>query len=363
VFGLIWATALRGAPRPTGKALSSENFWIVSGHGIALAGAWIVHHRVEFLAATLLLVPLLVVRDRRYAVAASLAAGALAVSALPGMTLLLSDVIGNGQTRRVWAGIPWEYLPALVLAWLAVRERGGRLAAVAAVLAASSIAIQHWSILWGGGLTLVTCTAAAVATGFVLWRLARPQVAQLRPVDAAPLVPALLLSAALLAGGLSSYGRAVASTLVHGAPEPGLHHRLTPGLIDWMRAHDSAPFPVVLAPVRAGPDDRFTGLAFQLIGEADVYAVALPAARTRAEPLSHPVARRHDVATFFDPASSDAQRMAILDRYGADYVMVDVARTPAFAHAIEGLPSLSRVYEDGVARPGFGRFEVFRVIR
>jgi hypothetical protein len=128
-----------------------------------------------------------------------------------------------------------------------------------------------------------------------------------------------------------------------------------------MRDHDSAPFPVVLAPLRAGPDDRFTGLAFQLIGEADVYAVGLPEARTRAEPRSDPVARRRDVATFFDPAGADADRLKILDRYGVDYVIVDVARTPEFAQAIAGLAQLTRVYEDRGTRPGFGRFEVFRV--
>jgi hypothetical protein len=143
---------------------------------------------------------LLVVRDRRYAFAASLAAGALALSALPGMTLLLSDVIGNGQTRRVWAGIPWEYLPALVFAWVAVRERGGRLAAVAAVLAASSIAVQHWSILWGGGLTLVTCRRQ-------LWPQAscsgvRPARSTASAGRRGAARPGAALSAALLAGGL-----------------------------------------------------------------------------------------------------------------------------------------------------------------
>ncbi|MDX6495291.1 MAG: hypothetical protein QOE17_1277, partial [Gaiellales bacterium] len=65
VFGLIWASALRGAPRTSGKALSPENFWIVSGHGLALTGDWIAQHRVEFLAAVLLVVPMLVIRDRR----------------------------------------------------------------------------------------------------------------------------------------------------------------------------------------------------------------------------------------------------------------------------------------------------------
>jgi uncharacterized membrane protein len=149
---------------------------------------------------------------------------------------------------------------------------------------------------------------------------------------------------------------------VHGAPPPQLRHRLTAGVIDWMRDHD-APFPVVMAPLRTGPSDRFTGLAFQLIGQADVYAVALPEARTRAEPRSGPVARRRDVSAFFDAAGSDSARQAILDRYGVSYVIVDVARTPGFAQAVAGLPSLSRVYQDAATRPGFGRFEVYQVNR
>jgi hypothetical protein len=362
VFGLIWAASLRGAPRGSGKALSSENFWIVSGHGLALTGTWIIQHRVEFLAATLLIVPLLFIRDRRYAFAASMAAGALALAALPGAAALLSEVIGNGQTRRVWGGIPWFYLPALAATLLAARERGRRLAAAALVLAAVSIAVQRWHALWGSGLTVVTSGVAVAATAVLVCRLVRPRAAQLRPVDAAPVVPALVLSVALLAGGLTSAGHAAASTLVHGGTAP-LRHRLTPGLIAWMRDHDSAPFPVVLAPVRAGPSDLFTGIAFQLIGQADVYAVGLPQARTRAEPRSNPVARRRDVATFFDPDGSDAERVRILDRYGVDYVIVDVARTPQFAQAIAGLAQLTRVYEDRGTRPGFGRFEVFQVNR
>ena len=94
-----------------------------------------------------------------------------------------------------------------------------------------------------------------------------------------------------------------------------------------------------------------------------MYAVGLPEARTRAEPRSDPVARRRAVAAFFDPAGSDAERLSILDRYGVDYVIVDVARTPRFAEAIAGLAPLTRVYEDRETRPGYGRFEAYRVSR
>ena len=364
VFGLIWAAALRGAPRGQGRSLSPENFWIVSGHGLALAGSWMVQHRVEFLAAILLVVPMLIVRERRYAFAAALVAGALALAALPGMAALLSAVIGTGQTRRLWAGIPWFYLPALAVALVAAREQGRRLVAAATVLAAVSIALQHWQALWTtGALTTITSGVAIAATAILLWRLAGPRTPQLQPADAAPVLPALLLTAALLAGGLSAGGRGAASAVLHGAPRPAVGHRLTPGLVAWMREHDGAPFPVVLAPLRAGRDDRFTGLTFQLIGLADVYAVGLPEARTRSEPRSDPVARRQDVAAFFDAGGSDAVRREILDRYGVDYVVVDVARTPRFAAAIEGLSSLTRVYQDRERRPGFGRFEVLAVNR
>ena len=122
---------------------------------------------MECLAALLLVVPMLVIRDRRYAFAASLTAGGLALSALPGAPTLLSEVIGNGQTRA--CGPEFHgYLPALAIALVAVRERGSRLAAVAVALAVSSIAVQRWESLWGGGLTLVTSGVAAAATCILL---------------------------------------------------------------------------------------------------------------------------------------------------------------------------------------------------
>ncbi len=363
VFVVIWAAALRGAPRGAGRTEATGDFWTVSGNVLALAGDWIVHNRVPFLAAVLLVVPLLFVRDRRYAFAAALCAGGLALAALPGLTTLLADVIGNGQTRRVWAGTPWVYLPALVIAFAASRERGRRLAALVGAVAVGSVVLTNWHVIWGGWLTIVTSGVAAAATVILLWRLLGPATPQLRPVDAAPMLPAFALVIALLAGGLLHDGRATASALVHGASPPPMRHRLTPGLIAWVRSHDGPPFPVVMAPLRSGPSDRFTGLAFQLIGEADVYAVGLPESRTRAEARTNPVARRRDVVAFFDPASSDRTRQQILDRYDVSYVIVDLHRTPRFARAIAGLPSLTPVYRDRAFRPGFGQYQVWAVSR
>jgi hypothetical protein len=362
VFGAIWFAALRGGTPGPQRPIRAHNYWIVDGHPVALAGDWIIHSRVEALASILLVVPLLVSGRRRWAIAASLEAAALALVALPGVTTLVVATIGNGQPRRLWAGIPWEYLPALALVYVASRMRGARLMAAAAGIAAVSI-LLGWQGLATAWLTIVTSGSAVVATAVVAIRFARRgSLGGDHDHRAAPAY-ALLLMLALMAGGFLQDGRHTASVAVHGLRGPTLSHRLTPGLISWMRQHDQAPFPVVMAPLRSGRDDLFTGLAFELIGEADVYAVGLPSSRTRAEARNDPERRRSDVVAFFDPATSEAARLAILDRYNVSYVVVDLKRTGRMATAISRSPFLEPVYRDRAVTARFGQFEVWRVIR
>jgi hypothetical protein len=91
--------------------------------------------------------------------------------------------------------------------------------------------------------------------------------------------------------------------------------------------------PVVLA----SPD-----LSYRLVGSADVYAVAVPEVRSRAEPKNHPAQRRAAVARFLDPATGEPLRRSIADRYDVRYVVAgapgrrpsatarELARDPAF---------------------------------
>jgi hypothetical protein len=107
-----------------------------------------------------------------------------------------------------------------------------------------------------------------------------------------------------------------------------------PGIIPLLRqvAADGH-LPVVLA----APD-----LSYRLVGSADVYAVAVPEVRSRAEPKNHPAQRRAAVARFLDPATSERARRAIADQYDVRYVVAGargrrpsatarpLARDPAF---------------------------------
>jgi uncharacterized membrane protein len=87
-----------------------------------------------------------------------------------------------------------------------------------------------------------------------------------------------------------------------------------------------------------------------------VYAVALPEARSRAEPKVDTTARRVDVQRFFDAATTIADRSEILRRWDVDYVLVDTRDQAAIAPAILGQPGLRIVYRGP-------RFVILRVTR
>jgi hypothetical protein len=359
LLAAIWWTAIRGGSPSEGRALSSHDYWIVAGHPATLAGDWVVHDRVEALAAIALIAPLLFLFDRRYAFAAALVGGALALVSVPGVTTVVAEAIGNGQARRLWAGIPLSFLPAIGIVLLAVRLSLPRVVAAAGAIAAASLAVVSWDGFWSGWLTVPMVAVGVGATAILLVRRVQPMEPELRPADpAAPLLPVLFLTVALIAGGLFTHGRSVASTVRHGADAPPMRHRLTPGVIAFMRAHDAPPFPVVMAPVLP---DKFIGIVFQLIGQADVHAVALPEIRTRAEPRNDPLGRMHDVETFFDPGTSVGKRAAILREYDVRYVVLDVKRTPQHAAVVDQQPGLTLVYADVRSPRGFGRFRVWAV--
>jgi hypothetical protein len=355
----IWWTAIHGGTRAEGRALSSHDYWIISGHPVTLAGDWVIHSRVEALVAVALILPLLFVRERRYAFAAALVGGGLALVAVPGVTTVVTEAIGVGQARRLWAGIPLSYLSAIAIVFLAVRFSFPRVVAAAGAIAAASLAVASWDAFWSGWLTVPMVVVGVGAAAILLVRRVQRMEPELRPADpAAPLLPVMLLTVSLIAGGLLVHGRSVASTIRHGAAAPEMNHRLTPGLIAFMRTHDASPFPVVLTPVKP---DKYIGIAFQLIGQADVYTVAVPEIRTRSEPRNAPLARIDAADRFFDPATSVAERAAILRRYDVRYVIVDEKRTPEKAAVVDRQPGLAVVYADDRSPRGFGRFYVWEV--
>ena len=93
------------------------------------------------------------------------------------------------------------------------------------------------------------------------------------------------------------------------------------------------PSPHQPLPVVMGEEHRL----FELVGEAPVYAVACRA-RTRAEPKIDTAGRRQDSERFFDPATSQQERLDLLSRWDVTHVLVDLEDQSDVADAITALP-------------------------
>jgi hypothetical protein len=334
VFALIWWLALRGGAHTGGRAVTATDFVLWQGRPVALQASLIVHDRPEFLVALLAVVPLLVLWRGRHVFAAALMAGALALTAFPGAMALIESVFGAGQARRLWDGIPWQPVAALAVAALAARLGGVGIA----VLAGVSIAVARIDGPWYS--TALPIAVAIAATAVMVWLMLRRPVTGVAASPGAGVSATLLATLALLAGSISVNASAVRTTLLHGPrPPENAQPRLPAGLIGYMRAHDhTAPFPVVLAEPYA---------AYQLVGQADVYVVALPEERTRAEPRNQPRTRRDSVGIFLSPGTSDAARRVIMQRYGVSYVVVNTGTAPRAVVTLRADPDLRPVYSTG----------------
>jgi hypothetical protein len=120
----------------------------------------------------------------------------------------------------------------------------------------------------------------------------------------------------------------------------------------------------VLAPWKSTAADWYTGIAYQLVGLTDVYAVAITPQHTRANPLDNPEARRMAVTLFLDPTTREPTRRAILQRYGVNYAVIDLKTTsPRTVAALRADPTLRAVHLDPPTPPDEGRFLVFQNLR
>jgi hypothetical protein len=85
--------------------------------------------------------------------------------------------------------------------------------------------------------------------------------------------------------------------------------------------------------------------------------VSVPEVRTRAEPASLPDQRRQDVITFLKPSSSEAQREAIIRKYGVTALVIP-ADHPGLIMQLDQDPLL----EQRLHVPGKGRgWEIYSV--
>jgi hypothetical protein len=320
ILAWIWWVALHGAhvaPPTSGqwRVATPVDYVFVGGHAIASTAADIVQGRIPFFLAALALPALLLWRDRRYALAATAMAGPVLVVGFPGPAALGIATIGAGQTHRLPEAIPWVFTLATALALMVTVVRH-RLVVAAAVLAGVAalvpLGLDHavreraWS--W-----LPMMPVALVVAGIVLVYLARGLRAGTESAPARA-GATLALTLLILAVPVVHQAGALSHDLRHGVSAPpaatvpaGISSLLRPVAAD---GH----LPVVLA----APE-----LAYRLVGFADVYAVAVPEVRSRAEPKNHPAERRAAVRRFFDPATAEPVRLSLARRYDVRYVVAD----------------------------------------
>jgi hypothetical protein len=351
-FAAVYAAALAGASRAAGRTVSDGGYALWNGHAIVLAEQTVLRDRPHVMLA-IVAVPVLLLAGRgRHGMAAALAAGSLALVALPFVTTILVEVVGAGQTRRFAAGVPWPLAAAVAIALAASAMSPAAVMAAAVVLAAASLALATGDL--PSNLELVAiCVCAAAAAVVLLMRAACGR----RMPSSAPLAAvwpgAAILVIALLAGGFHDRGSDVLDRLRDGTSAARLSDQVALGLVAFLRHHDAS-LPVVLAPADGSRADGYSGIAYQLVGNADVYTVAISEAHSRAEPKNDPAQRRRNVRQFFAPGTSDARRSELLRRYGVEFVVANRDRQRAVLPTLRAMSALEQVYEDE-------RFVVFRV--
>jgi len=316
VFAFVWLEALHGAPSPKIAAgpwrhATSDAFVIVHGHPLALNARTITQHQTGFLIAIAALVPMLLWRAPRYAYPAGLVAGGLALVAVPGFVPLLNATVGIGQSHRFGEAIPWQPLVATLAALTVVNfsRRWILPIAIAAVLVAAigpARVKSFWDVAPAVPTTPLALAAIVIAGWYALRRL---RALPLPPVQAAVL-PTLLVAMVMVMAPDPSSSRQIGRELVHGHPNFAATTVPTP-IVRWLAEHGGTMPTVLMDELRA----------YRLGAYSDAYVVAVPEVRTRAEPASDPEQRRRDVSTFLSPDTSQAQRDAILRRYGVDVVI------------------------------------------
>jgi hypothetical protein len=280
--------------------------------------------------AGLLAVPLAGLAARRLWAALVLGGSLVILASLlfPPLFTFLSDAFSLSQSRRLTAFLP----VAFAVAGASVLLGRLRLAGVA-VAAGSAVLLELLSpgeftyrvheggpgwVVWvaaGGGLL-------ALAGGALLRRRGASPSAWTVAVALAFMLP--------IAGfGLADLSRA------EGRGD------LTPGIIEAVRA-DAAPGDVVFADLEP---------AYEIAAYAPVYINAAPTGHVAATRANRPKSRRADAWRFFlNRSLTSPERRAILDRYRADWVLVDKRRR----HPEEFLRHLRLAYQDA-------RYALYRV--
>ena len=271
--------------------------------------------------AGFLLLPLAAVGVRRrygaYAAGGMLAC--LAVLLIPALFTHFSDLVSISQSRRLAAFLPVPFVIAAAAVLVGRARAAGVVIAFAGGLAlelAYSAGGEPGPVwpLW----VAVIGGAAGIAAGVLLpvrWeRLLDPT----RWAALAALVFVLPTTVA----GLGDLNR---------QDEPDTF-ALTPGIVTALRALDDDA--VVLAPVQT---------SYRVGAFAPVYVVAMPAPHVANTKANRPYRRQRDAIRFFSRSRTDAEREATIERYGADWLLVD--KRASYPEAF--VRGLDLEYQDG----------------
>ncbi|HEY0386863.1 MAG TPA: DUF6541 family protein [Gaiellales bacterium] len=339
VAAWIWWVAIDGGQRR--HVITHSDEFLHHGARAILMYPWApVFGRGYVLIAVLGLVLLVRYRDMLPAAGAMLAP--LALLLVPGVSTAVLAVSGMGQFHRFWQVLPWPEVlaaAACVVAGLLGWRRGLALAIALAVVM-DVARVQHG--FWRQPTSIIVI-AALIAVLITL--VARPR----KIVDAGPWWVSSLLVAGIMLGPVwHGYDRVwnEAKAGPHRQVRDDLRTVLTPDVWRYFRRLHGPP-PVVL-----GEDHR----VFELLAYADVYAAALPEARSRAEPKVDTQGRLQDEVRFFDPTTAPAERTALIHRLHAGYVLLDTEGQSDVAPQILSQPGLRLVYRGP-------RFVILRVER
>ncbi len=278
--------------------------------------------------AGFLLLPLAAIGVRRrygaYAAGGMLAC--LAVLLIPVLFTHFSDLVSISQSRRLASFLPVPF----VIAAAAVLV--GRARAVGVVIA------------FAGGLALELAYSAGAESGPV-WPLWVAVIGGAAGIAAGVLLPvrwerlleptrwaalsALVFVLPAAAAGLGDLNR---------QDEPDAF-ALTPGIVTALRGLDNDA--VVLAPVQT---------SYRVGAFAPVYVVAMPAPHVANTEANRPYRRQRDANRFFQRTKTDAERRATIERYGAEYLLVDRRRF----YPKDFVEELEPVYHDG-------RYALYRI--
>ncbi len=388
VFAGVYLTAIRGGEKVVRAPGLASQWMTFRHHQFATSGLVILEHRPEILLGMIAAVVILFRRRSPYHLPAAMVITTLAVIATPGVGLVLQHAIAGGQIARFAKVPPAIYITAIVIGLAAVYLRGRRplyLWLTAAGVALISYVISRWDWIWAKGRLVYGTTPGHYISGEHirgwLWVFTGADLAvmavtavgvvalvwcvldrdrSVRPLGPVPSWGAVvLLVAAGLVGPYAYSGHSVVSILRNGSYKKPKVNELSAGLLQFFHNHDKSPFPVVMAPYWAPPDE---GISYQLVGRVTAYTVGLPQDHTRATPRDQPARRRGLVISFYHPTTPEATRRQILRKQGVNYVVFPIKSwSPAVLKQLEADPQLHKVYEDPVNVPtSSGRFVIFR---